>query len=186
MEFFPLVGPGIVLDRVREADIDRIVEYCQDPDIIRWTTVPHPYNRSDGEAFVREFVPRAWAEGTMSWGIRDLSDPRGRLAGAFDLRLMDDAAAEVGYLIAPDYRHRGLAGRAFDVVLAYAFGPDGPGLDRVEWYAFVGNDSSRAVAERAGFEIAADIAPGFSLQRGEARDCWRGTLSQAAWLAARG
>ena len=44
--------PALLLSAPDGADIDRIAEICQDPDIQEWTTVPRGYTRADAEDFV--------------------------------------------------------------------------------------------------------------------------------------
>lgn len=44
-------------------------------------------------------------------------------------------------------------------------------LARIEWRAYVGNDASRRVAEKAGF-VLEGVQRARLAQRGERRDCW--------------
>jgi RimJ/RimL family protein N-acetyltransferase len=67
-------------------------------------------------------------------------------------------------------------GRAVALVVEHGFDPDGLGLARISWSAYVGNWPSRRVAWRAGFRVEGTIR-GFAVQReGVRRDCWVGTL----------
>lgn len=51
-------------------DVDAIVAAVQDPDVTRWTTLPFPYERRNGEEFVTAAHDR-WAAGTDAvWAIR--------------------------------------------------------------------------------------------------------------------
>jgi RimJ/RimL family protein N-acetyltransferase len=60
---------------------------------------------------------------------------------------------------------------AVRAVTAWAF--DGLGLERIAWYAGVGNWASRRVAERNGYTIEGVLALGME-QRGRHIDCWVG------------
>ena len=55
-----LAGDVVVLSAPVEADIDRIAEFCRDPEVAAWTTVPTPYDRADAERFVTGIVPDGW------------------------------------------------------------------------------------------------------------------------------
>jgi len=75
----------------------------------------------------------------------------GSLHGTVGLHYVEwfDRSAEVGYWIASGAEGRGYVTRAVRLLLAFAFGP--AGLHRVVLRCAVGNDRSRAVAERLGF-----------------------------------
>lgn len=171
MEPFELTD-GVVRLRVPDAaDVDRVTTLCQDPAIQEWTTVPRPYGRPDAEGFLTRIVPEGWAQGAQwNWSVRRADDDA--LVGMVGLARRDDAAAELGYWLAPEARGRGLMGRAVGLVVATAF--DRLGLDRLTWRAFVGNGPSRRVAERAGFRVAEGWQPGD--HRGTPRDEWHGEL----------
>lgn len=75
----------------------------------------------------------------------------GTLHGTVGLHYVEwfDRSAEVGYWIAASAEGKGYVTRAVRLLLAFAFGP--AGLHRVVLRCAVGNDRSRAVAERLGF-----------------------------------
>jgi RimJ/RimL family protein N-acetyltransferase len=56
---------------------------------------------------------------------------------------------EIGYLVAPVARSRGVAGRALRLITDWALGD--LGLERVELLIDVDNEPSHRVAERAGY-----------------------------------
>jgi RimJ/RimL family protein N-acetyltransferase len=154
-----------------EDDLDAIIEGCQDPESIRWTTVPAPYNRSDAEFFVRDHAPATWARGHGA--IFAIRDGRDAWAGSMALSIDsgDPGTGEVGYLVAPWARGRGYATRALRALTGWGF--DALGLQRIVWRAYLGNDASRRVAEKAGFTIEGIQRSG-CVQRGERRDAWVG------------
>lgn len=61
------------------------------------------------------------------------------------------------------------------LVTDWAFDPEGAGLARLFWQAYLGNWASRRVAWRLGFRVEGAVR-GFALQRGVRRDAWVGTL----------
>jgi RimJ/RimL family protein N-acetyltransferase len=174
----PVLDLPEALGRLRapaEADIDAITAGCQDPRTARWTTVPVPYTRADSESFVRGRVATGWALGTaLTFAI---ADPGDTWVGSIDLRLHDPEAttAEVGYLVAPGARGRGLASAALRTLAAWGF--DTFGLHRVVWRAEVGNEASRRVAEKAGFQVEGIQRGGMPARDGDGfRDAWVGGL----------
>jgi RimJ/RimL family protein N-acetyltransferase len=161
--------PGVSLRPPRWQDIPAMVTACQDPESLRWTTLPDPYGRSDAEFFVNEQTPGRWLRGEGA--IFSVADADDTFAGSMELRLARTGIGEVGYLMAPWVRGRGYASAALRALCDWAF--DAFGLGRIEWFAYVGNDASRRVAEKAGFTMEGLRRSG-SRQRGQLRDSWTG------------
>jgi RimJ/RimL family protein N-acetyltransferase len=127
-------------------DVDAITAACQDPEIPRWiAAIPSPYTVEDARWFVTSLAEPGWVSGEdLVWAITD------RETGAF--------LGTVGLhprLAGPQARGRGIMTDAVELVCAFGFGVQG--LQRIEWQAVVGNDASRAVAERTGFVIEATL-----------------------------
>jgi RimJ/RimL family protein N-acetyltransferase len=164
---YPLGDLGPMRDD--EGELDEIVAACQDPESARWTTVPVPYARADAEFFVRRHAPLSWTAGESA--VFRIADAQGRYAGTVDLRLEadDDQAAEVGFLVAPWARGRGLGTAALRTVCDWGF--DALGLGRIVWRAHVGNEASRRAARQAGF-VEEGIQRAGCAQRGERHDAW--------------
>ena len=165
-------GDGLSLRPLRLADVEAVTLACQDPESRRWTTVPDPYRAEDANYYVREYAPAYWARGDGA--IFALADDRDAFVGSMDLRLGPTAdVADVGYLVAPWARGRGYASAGLRALATW--GTARLGVNRVEWRAYVGNEASRRVAEKAGFTIEGTARAG-CLQRGEYRDAWTGAL----------
>lgn len=124
--------------------------------------------RSSAET-VRAAILR-WQEGwrvdgrTRAFAVR--SD--GELVGGCELRLRDDAAAEISYWVFPLHRRRGLASRA--VRLACAYGFSDLGIARIELYVQPDNHASRGVARTAGFTEEGTLRSRELTVAGERRD----------------
>lgn len=146
----PPLGDGVVTLRGFEsADVDRLVEICQDPEIPRWTLVPSPYGEQEARDH-RARVAAGLAGGTQaSFAIVDAAD--GTLLGSAGLVAIDRArgGAEIGYWLGAPARGRGFASRAVRLLAEWAFGP--LGLARLEIHVDKHNLASQAVATRAGF-----------------------------------
>lgn len=164
--------PVIRLRPLREDDEAAVARSVLDPDLIRWTTTPHPYPE-DGFAEWLADARRGWQDATgVTWAIADPADDD--YLGAIDLRLDGEAGAEVGYAVAPWARGRGVATAA--LVTACRWGFDVAGVDVVLWLAFAGNEVSRRTARRAGFRVLDGVVRRGLAQRGERRDAWIGDL----------
>jgi RimJ/RimL family protein N-acetyltransferase len=55
-------GLPVRLTPLVPADVHRVWELCQDPDVQRWTTLPSPYPMSAAEDYVNERTPPAWRQ----------------------------------------------------------------------------------------------------------------------------
>ncbi len=164
----------IRLRPLEERDIDGVIAGARDPESVRWTTVPHPYEREHAEFFVHEYGPRVWALGTGA--VFGIGDPAAdAYAGIMELRLWerDPAVADVGFVVPPRARGHGYAPAALAAVAAWGF--TALGLIRIEWRANVGNTASRRVAEKAGFTFEGTARAALD-HRGERVDAWVAAL----------
>ncbi len=166
-------------------DIDALVEQCNDPATRFWTTVPISeagYTRADAEDFALRFVPQAWAAGrTRLWAIDAEIDSRRRFCGSIDLRLRDNAEAEVGFGLHPAARGRSVMSTAVRIVVRHGF--DDLGLRVIRWRARVGNWPSRRVAAAAGFRFDGTVRE-LLVHRGQLFDGWVATITAADSRAA--
>lgn len=97
-------------------------------------------------AIVRRFK-EDWAAGSrLSLAIRDAST--GGAVGAIELRPIGDAV-EVSYLVAPDFRGKGVAARALEAFLDWA--AHELGVTRAVLNCHLDNIASQRVAEKCGF-----------------------------------
>lgn len=169
----------LLLRPFEASDAAAVYEACQDPDIQRWTTVPSPYTREHAEQFTAEFAPQAWASGAAAvFAVTDLVD--GALLAAVGLhfdRGRDDGVAEIGYWTAPHARRRGVTTEAVAEVCGWGFGACG--VQRLEWYAEVGNVASRRVAEKVGFVVEGTLRSFLVRPNGERVDGWAASLISA-------
>ncbi|GAA4681025.1 GNAT family N-acetyltransferase [Phytohabitans rumicis] len=172
-------GPQPRLDGILRApderDIDAMVAACRDPETVRWTTVPNPYERRHAEDFALRVTAAKWARGDGV--VYAITDPHDAWVGSIDLSLAptDPYAGEVGFLVAPESRGRGYAVAALRALAEWGF--DELGLARIVWKAHVGNVASRRVAEKAGFTIEGTLRGDLN-HRGERKDAWVGGLTR--------
>jgi RimJ/RimL family protein N-acetyltransferase len=168
-----LADPVVRLRPLREGDLDAVERACQDPDMVRWTTIPQPYRREHAVDFVHRIAPDGWRTGTdVTWAIADPVDDA--YLGAIDLRMDGEAGAEVGYAVAPWARGRGAARHA--LALACGWGFEVAGVEMVLWLAYAGNDRSRRTATSVGFRVLDEVVRLGITQRGRRVDAWLGDL----------
>lgn len=166
----PTLTDGTVTLRAHRADdVQRIWEQSQDPESIRWTTVPVPYSRADAEDFVG-YHGAAWLAGA-EWSFA--VEYAGRYCGTVSLRNENRERAELAFGSHPDARGTGVMERAVRLLLAWGF--DELGLETISWWANAGNWASRKLAWKVGFQLGGTVR-GYLPHRGEMVDGWVGTL----------
>ncbi|MFE7563433.1 GNAT family N-acetyltransferase [Kitasatospora sp. NPDC057500] len=169
-----LTTDRLVLRAPGEGDVDAILAACQDEEIQRWTVVPVPYGREDAEYFVHDLAVNGRRTGdNLVWCVFERES--GALVGSQGLTACPGrpGTAEVGWWAAKEFRGRGYTAEAAAAVARY--GLRDLGLRRLEWLAYVGNDGSRAVAERIGFRFEGTLRS-YSEQRGRFLDTWIASL----------
>ena len=146
----PLSDGVIALRAWTPADVPAIVEACQDHEIPRWTLVPSPYGEAEARAFLRRVASGRDDGVRATFAAVDAAD-HGALLGSAGLQAIDweQRAADLGYWVAAPARGGGVATRAVELLVEWAF--DSLGLERVELRTNEGNAASQAVAARAGF-----------------------------------
>jgi RimJ/RimL family protein N-acetyltransferase len=166
-------GQVVRLRPLRSGDVPACVRACRDPDTVRYTTVPEPYDEAQAEAFIHGFAPGVWARGTEA--VFAIADEQDAFVGTMALRLAGDElftpVGDVGYLIGPWARGRGYASAALRALCDWGF--EHLALRRIEWKAYVGNTASRTTAERAGFRVEGELRQALQ-HRGTVQDAWIG------------
>ncbi|MGX1369623.1 RimJ/RimL family protein N-acetyltransferase [Streptomyces canus] len=176
MEPVTLTTDRLLLRPPAPRDTETVLAAVQDPDILRWTTIPSPYLVEHAQSFTEQLCPAGWANDTMfTWGLfLPAHLPEGEeLVGMLGLTMRAPGTAEIGYWATKAHRGNGYVTEA--VLAASRWACTELSIDRVEWRAEVGNHPSRAVAERAGFVIEGVLRSGIAHQ-GVRRDCWVGSL----------
>ena len=170
----PILSDGVITLRPPRADdAEDVALSCQDLQNQLWTTIPTPYTLADARSWLatHESGDDWWRNPT--WVVT--LPPSDRCSGSIDLRPDDEAAAQVGYLLAPWARGHGHAARALRLACTWGFAA--LELQVVTWAAYVGNEASRQTARRVGFNVADHTFAKYLAQRGERRDTWIGTLT---------
>ena len=177
----PPGAPPRGADRVRlramtTEDLPAVVEQSTDPETVRWTTVPSPYDLDAARDFL-DLHAEGWARehGTRHWVVELL--PRDGaaglpFAGTIDLRPDPQGGAwETGYALHPAARGRAVMSSALRLAARWAFDHGAPSL---HWWAERGNFASWRVARACGFTHHGTLP---------ARIAHRASFSTDAWVA---
>ncbi|GII78158.1 hypothetical protein Sru01_31400 [Sphaerisporangium rufum] len=144
----PIPAGPAVLRPHEPGDAESMVLACADPEIVRHVPlVPAPYTAGDARAFLAELAPAVWERGGAAFAVADAGT--GTWLGNLDLKPVDPfGCAELGYLLAPWARGRGVMSGALRALAPWAFGH---GVRRLEITAGVENLPSQRAAMAAGF-----------------------------------
>jgi ribosomal-protein-alanine N-acetyltransferase len=83
--------------------VPALVEQCNDPDSIRWTTVPvreGGYGPADAEDFLGAVAAGCRARDVLTWAVEEHARP-GVYCGSIDLRVQGDGMAETASCCTP-------------------------------------------------------------------------------------
>ena len=167
MDPVELVTPRLRLRLPDARDTDAVTAACQDPEVQRWVPVPSPYAREHAEQWIAG-AAESWArDEELRFVVVDRTGDS--LVGAMGLHARSPGMREIGFWTAPGARRRGFTVEAARRICRWGF--EDLGLHRVEWLALVGNEGSRAVAQRAGFVLEGTLRHGI-LHRGTPCDAW--------------
>jgi RimJ/RimL family protein N-acetyltransferase len=135
------------LEQLGPQHLEGLAMLGRDPDVQEFTYVPVPWP----EGFERQWLERYdQADGSRA-GFAIVDEQTGDFLGMAALVTLDmeGREAEAGYIVAPQARGRGVAGRALTLLSDWALRD--LGLERVELRITVENEPSIRVAEKCGF-----------------------------------
>jgi RimJ/RimL family protein N-acetyltransferase len=179
-----LSSPLLRLDQLRDDDIPRVFEYCQDPVMPQYlAALPWPYGQDDATDFVTGYVPAAWAgDREYTWAVRGSAAPG--LLGVISLSVPGAAgepradpagrAGSMGFWLGAPHRGQGLMVEAERLVLDWAF--DTGICDAVHWECVTGNLASARAARKAGFRYTGQEPAGVAYRDGTHPLSWKGVL----------
>ncbi len=174
----PLAATDLTAGRLhlrpwRSGDEPALLAACSDPEVVRWTEVPHPHTIEDAQAYVSTLAPEGWTSGTgPTWAVCDSTT--GEVMANITIRQQSDPDTwDVGFWALPGARGQGVVSEALAVVCRWGFAV--LSAQRLEWRSQVGNAASRRVAEKAGFRFEGTTRHGL-VHRGERVDCWVAAL----------
>jgi RimJ/RimL family protein N-acetyltransferase len=139
---------SIALAPLGAAHVADVEALTTDPDVLRFTRVPDP----PPPRFVQTWLA-AYEDGRRE-GTRDafaiVGEDDGEFLGIAVAPQIDRAArtAELGYVVVPAARGRGVASEALGLLTDWAFAL---GMERLELLISIENEASKRVAARCGY-----------------------------------
>jgi len=144
----PLLDGRVTLRGWRLSDVPQIVAMCSEPDVIRFTSVPVPYDADDARLWLDLHPARLAAGDGAAFAITEGGDELP--VGSIGVRVMhDQGIAETGYHVVEARRGRGLATAALRLIARWTFA-ELP-VARLQLTTHLDNPGSQRVAEKAGF-----------------------------------
>ncbi len=174
-----LEGDNIVLRAHDYADLDGIVEQSNDPQSQLFIPLPNPYGTEQAKEFLAQFVEAGWLEGKrFEFAIDELTDSGPMYCGNVGVWPHSADRWEIGWVLHPSARGRGIMTKAAKRVLTWVFEERGAAV--VLWRADDANKGSWRVAQRLGFEHKV-VLENWLPMRGGLQDCAQATLTRAQW-----
>lgn len=142
-------GERVRLRPVEDGDLDDLVTAADDPEIARWTDLPHPYSREHGAQFIALAQEEARVDKSFHMAIATIDEDR--LVGMAALSNVDleSRNAEIGIWLGREMWGEGVAFEAFDLLLEIAF--DRLELTKLYGVVLEGNEASIDLFKRYGF-----------------------------------
>jgi RimJ/RimL family protein N-acetyltransferase len=141
-----LAREGLLFRPWRDDDADAVLQLARDATARTWMRT---LRSIDDLAGARTWVEQRRDDDRVDWAVCDPT--AGVIAGRVGLHHFDERSrsAEIGYVVWPTYRGRGVATRAVTTATSHGFHE--LGLARVSLMHAVGNVASCCVATRCGF-----------------------------------
>ncbi|WP_435300466.1 GNAT family N-acetyltransferase [Timonella sp. A28] len=151
-----LSGEGIMLRAHTPEDLPRIVEQSQDEASQRFIPLPHPYTLQHAQGFLNDYVEPQWNENTRhEFAIDEIRDGTPLFVGNVSVWPHGNDRYEIGYVLHPEARGRGVMPRAAHRILEWVFTEKNARV--VLWRADAHNTASRRVVEKLGFHITTPL-----------------------------
>ncbi|MBL7765371.1 MAG: GNAT family N-acetyltransferase [Chitinophagaceae bacterium] len=147
---FPeLETANLYLRRITEAHVADLFEMRSNPEVMRFIPRPLAKEHQDVRNLIAMIDEGYEAHERINWGMIDKET--GKLIGTigFVRNKPEDFRGEIGYMLHPDFRGRGLMHEAMEKVLQFGF-------EHIRYHSIEGvvdpeNKSSVMVLERSGF-----------------------------------
>lgn len=144
-----IVGEKNILRTLKETDATSITLHANDPDIAKYTTLPHPYELKMAKEFIKKTSRNIQRKKAYELGV-ELKEING-IIGMISLMDIDsrNKNAELGYWLGKKYWGKGIMKEAIELILNLGFKK----LKLVKVYARVmhQNITSARLLEKSGF-----------------------------------
>lgn len=180
-DFRPLRGERIILDSLRDDDLEPLHAIQSDPEVCRYLLYEPRARERVVEVLARDAAATRLAE-PDDYVQPAIRDENGRFAGTmyFHLTSVHDRTAEIGWILLPEAQGKGYAAEAARLLLDLAFGE--LGLHRVYAELDPRNAASVALCERLGMRHEAHFVEHMWL-KGEWSDTGVYAILEREWAA---
>lgn len=146
----PPLDDGVVrLEPLRAEHIPAMRALGDDEDVARFTYVEAPLAEAEARLWVDRYIG-GWRDGSLAGFAIAASDGGAFLGFIAVVRYGAlEQEAELGYIVSPSARGRGIGVRALALLTTWCLGE--LGLERAELRIDVANEASSRVAEKAGY-----------------------------------
>ena len=165
----------LLLRPLRVSDTEDMYAYAKSPEVTRYLLwQPHPHMQHT-RSYLEYLAGRYRIGMHYEWAV--ILKEENRMIGTCGFVTIDctNRRAEVGYVLNPDYRGRGIMPEALTRVLRFGF--EMLGLHRIEARYMIGNDASLRVMEKVGMRFEG-IARDGMLVKGVYRDIGTAAILQ--------
>src|SRR3954451_13569804 len=139
---------SIRLELLSEAHLESVAAMLSDPDILRFTRVPVPTPAEFPRDWLALYEARRRDGTREGFAVFDRDDRFVGVALAFGIDRAE-AEAELGYIVAPEARGRGIGAALLRALTDWAF--RATNVERIRLVVDVENPASLRIAERAGY-----------------------------------
>ncbi|MDQ3841069.1 MAG: GNAT family N-acetyltransferase [Actinomycetota bacterium] len=138
----------LILRQMILGDAEAVFAYASDPEVTRYVLWDTHHTIEDSETFLRSVAERYENAEAADWGI--VYKGNGRFIGGCSIVGWDleNARAEMGYVLSRQYWGQGLMPEAVRAMIAFGF--EKMGLNRLEVRCITENTASVRVMEKAG------------------------------------
>jgi RimJ/RimL family protein N-acetyltransferase len=150
-----------------ERHVPLLDDVLADPDVLRFTRIPVPPPPDFGRSWVARYEEGRRDGSKEAFAAVD-GDGRFLGLGLAPTINREDSEAELGYLVAPAARGRGVATELLGRLTAWAI--DEQGIQRVYLIVAVDNPASQKVAERCGY-VREGVMRSLHVKQGRRADC---------------
>ena len=141
----------LMLRPMRVSDAPAMFEYAQSPDVTRYLLWRPQPNIEHTRSYLEYLAGRYRVGMHYEWAV--ILKEEDRMIGTCGFCAVDcpNNKGEIGYVLNPKYRGKGIMPEAVRRVLRFGF--DMMGLHRIEARYMIGNDASRRVMEKVGMQF---------------------------------
>jgi RimJ/RimL family protein N-acetyltransferase len=145
----PLADDEVRLVPLTPAYADAVTPLVHDEDVRRHTRVPTEPTQGFAAIWLGTYE-EGWRDGSRAGFAIESHDGEFLGLGMFVRIEREARQGEIGYVLGPAARGRGVATRTLRILTDWGF--DELGLERIELWIDVANTASEAVAERGGYQ----------------------------------